>query len=111
MWTSDFLGAFNHWKRLTISSLKNTHNICLEYGQSILITLYIAIYFWFLGHYIIIYNYYAFQREQEETAKQPMSDSNEEVDEKPKNQSIAQVIYAENRVSFVILKYFKDLVH
>ena len=38
-------------------------------------------------------------REQEETAKQPMSDSNEE-EEKPKNQSIAQVIYAENRVSF-----------
>merc|ERR1712045_1034274 len=35
-------------------------------------------------------------REQEETAKQPMSDSNEE-EEKPKNQSIAQVIYAENR--------------
>ena len=35
-----------------------------------------------------------------------MSDSNEEEkpEEKPKNQSIAQVIYAENRVSFC-LKY------
>ena len=39
------------------------------------------------------------QQEQEEHANKPMSDSNEEVEEKPKNQSIAQIIYNENRVS------------
>merc|ERR1712203_762620 len=37
-------------------------------------------------------------QEQEEHANKPLSDSNEDtVEEKPKNQSIAQVIYAENR--------------
>ena len=41
------------------------------------------------------------QQEQEEHANKPLSDSHDEdsvVEEKPKNQSIAQVIYAENRV-------------
>ena len=37
-------------------------------------------------------------QEQEEHANKPLSDSNED-EEKPKNQSIAQIIYAENRVS------------
>merc|ERR1719189_2991891 len=35
-------------------------------------------------------------QEQEEHANKPLSDSNED-EEKPKNQSIAQIIYAENR--------------
>ena len=42
------------------------------------------------------------QQEQEEHANKPLSDSNEEmVEEKPKNQSIAQIIYNENRVSIL----------
>ena len=36
-------------------------------------------------------------KEQEEHANKPLSDTNED-EEKPKNQSIAQIIYAENRV-------------
>ena len=36
-------------------------------------------------------------QEQEEHANKPLSDTNED-EEKPKNQSIAQIIYAENRV-------------
>ena len=41
-------------------------------------------------------------QEQEEHANKPLSDTNEDsVEEKqPKNQSIAQIIYAENRVRF-----------
>merc|ERR1712083_870599 len=47
-------------------------------------------------------------QEQEEHANKPLSDSNEDtVEEKPKNQSIAQVIYAENRVrTFFVSKIF-----
>ena len=45
--------------------------------------------------------FFNFQQEQEEHANKPLSDSNEDsVEEKPKNQSIAQIIYAENRVRF-----------
>ena len=51
------------------------------------------------------------QQEQEEHANKPLSDSHDEdsvVEEKPKNQSIAQVIYAENRVRiFQKLTIFK----
>ena len=43
------------------------------------------------------------QQELEENAQKGLSDVNEE-EEKPRNQSIAQVIYAENRVRF----YFAD---
>jgi predicted nucleic acid-binding Zn-ribbon protein len=39
------------------------------------------------------------QQELEDATNKPLSDSNEEI-ERPKNQSVAQVIYAENRVSF-----------
>ena len=38
------------------------------------------------------------QQELEDAANKPMSDSSDEL-ERPKNQSVAQVIYAENRVS------------
>ena len=38
------------------------------------------------------------QQEQEEHANKPLSDTNED-EEKPKNLSIAQIIYAENRVT------------
>ena len=37
------------------------------------------------------------QQELEDAANKPLSDSNDEI-ERPKNQSVAQVIYAENRV-------------
>jgi len=39
------------------------------------------------------------QQELEDAANKPLSDSNDEI-ERPKNQSVAQVIYAENRVSW-----------
>ena len=51
----------------------------------------------FFFYFIIFISH--LQQEQEEHANKPMSDSNEEVEEKPKNQSIAQIIYNENRVS------------
>lgn len=38
------------------------------------------------------------QQELEDAANKPLSDSSDEL-ERPKNQSVAQVIYAENRVS------------
>ena len=56
--------------------------------------LYIVSFFFLLVIFIL-----HLQQEQEEHANKPMSDSNEEVEEKPKNQSIAQIIYNENRVS------------
>ena len=50
---------------------------------------------------LINFTFFPLQQEQEEHANKPLSDSHDEdsvVEEKPKNQSIAQVIYAENRV-------------
>ena len=38
------------------------------------------------------------QQELEDTTSKPLSDTNDE-EEKPRNQSIAQIVYAENRVS------------
>lgn len=46
-------------------------------------------------------------QEQEEHAKKPLSEDEgrfSEEDDKPKNQSIAQIIYAQNRVSLWLLK-------
>ena len=38
------------------------------------------------------------QQELEDTTSKPLSDTNDE-EEKPRNQSIAQIVYADNRVS------------
>ena len=45
-----------------------------------------------------ILNKLILQQELEDTTSKPLSDTNDE-EEKPRNQSIAQVVYAENRVS------------
>ena len=37
------------------------------------------------------------QQELEDTTSKPLSDTNDE-EEKPRNQSIAQIVYADNRV-------------
>ena len=42
------------------------------------------------------------QQELEDTTSKPLSDTNDE-EEKPRNQSIAQIVYADNRVSHIIV--------
>ena len=42
------------------------------------------------------------QQELEDTTSKPLSDTNDE-EEKPRNQSIAQIVYADNRVSYIIV--------
>ena len=50
----------------------------------------------FSGIYVI--KFLHLQQELEDTTSKPLSDTNDE-EEKPRNQSIAQIVYAENRVS------------
>jgi hypothetical protein len=51
-----------------------------------------------LGFYLHGIYFYHLQQELEDTTSKPLSDTNDE-EEKPRNQSIAQIVYAENRVS------------
>ena len=45
------------------------------------------------------------QQELEDTTSKPLSDTNDE-EEKPRNQSIAQIVYADNRVRIIIGDFF-----
>ena len=45
----------------------------------------------------MVFYFYYLQQELEDTTSKPLSDTNDE-EEKPRNQSIAQIVYADNRV-------------
>ena len=48
------------------------------------------------------------QQELEDATNKPLSDSNDEI-ERPKNQSVAQVIYADNRVRIFHFQSCRDM--